>query len=64
LERRATPPSILEIQAELEGKPVQLKIEYLDKGPFYAVHTVISTPKKDRIIDIEMFDYSNSGQPQ
>lgn len=59
-------PVSIEIRAQLDGKPVQLKLEYaaLSDGPFYAAHTAISMPKKDTVISIDTFDYSKVGAPK
>jgi len=53
-------PVRMEIHAELEGKPVQMKVEFaaLPDGSFYNAHTRISMPKKDLVINIDNFDYT------
>jgi hypothetical protein len=56
-------PVSIDIHAELDGKPVQLTLEYaaLKDGPFYAIHTVIFMPTKNTRINIDRFDYSTPG---
>ena len=55
-------PASIGIRADLDGKPVQLTLEYavLRDGPFYAAHTKIAMPKKETVIRIDNFDYSRS----
>jgi hypothetical protein len=57
-------PVSIDIRAELDGKPVQLTLEYdnLKGGPFYAAHTVIAMPKKETVIRIDTFDYKIAAQ--
>jgi hypothetical protein len=57
-------PVSIEIRAELDGKPVQLAVEYsvLKDGPFYAARTLISVPKKETVIRIDTSDYILSGE--
>jgi hypothetical protein len=55
-------PVSIDIRADLDGKPVQLTLEYaaLRDGPFYVAHTRIAMPKKETVIRIDNFDYSRS----
>ncbi|HEY3841239.1 MAG TPA: hypothetical protein VGL72_31930 [Bryobacteraceae bacterium] len=57
-------PVSIELQSQLDGKPVRLVLEYasLKDGAFYAARTLISMPKKDTVIRIDRFDYSMSGE--
>jgi hypothetical protein len=59
-------PVSIDIRTELDGKPVQLTLEYatVRSGPFYAARTVISSPKSDSAIRIDTFDYNGSGTSQ
>jgi hypothetical protein len=56
-------PARVDIHAKLEGKPVQLTVDYagLPNGPYYPSQTVIRAPKKDLTITVDTFDYMPSG---
>ncbi|HEX3878126.1 MAG TPA: hypothetical protein VHW24_14135 [Bryobacteraceae bacterium] len=55
-------PVSVNLQSQLDGKSVLLTVDYaaLADGVFYAARTMISMPKKETVIRIENFDYSNS----
>jgi hypothetical protein len=55
-------PEKIEIDTDLEKKPVQLAVEYsaLPNGLFYPARTTISLPAKDLTVTVESFDYMPS----
>lgn len=57
-------PARIEIHADLDGKPVQIAVDYasLPAGPFYAAHTLVSAPKKDLTVNVDTFDYAHSSE--
>jgi hypothetical protein len=57
-------PVSVEIRADVDGKPVQLNVQYanLPDGTFYPARTVITVPKKNIALTITTFDYALSAE--
>jgi len=57
-------PNKIEIQTELDGKPVSMTVEFAEvaNGPFYPAHVTIVEPKKDITVNIDQYDVAPAGQ--